>query len=103
MPHRRDCQAIRIFFVRGKDGGSSIEQWAQLSSNAVDGRPIALDRLARTVRALDLITSIEDSRATLVLTRLEHKTVAPAGALVQGHAYGLPAQRAATPARSASR
>lgn len=35
------------------------------------------------------------NRATLVLTRLEHKTVAPADALVQGYAYGLPAQRAA--------
>ena len=35
------------------------------------------------------------NRAPLVLTRLEHKTVAPADALVQGYAYGLPAQRAA--------
>lgn len=49
-----------------------------------------------------ILPAIQD-RATLVVTRLEERTAVPAGALVQGYAYGLPAQRAtiASPVRFA--
>ncbi|ATE62495.1 signaling protein [Thauera sinica] len=41
-------------------GERELSPWALFSSNADDGRLIALDRLARTVHALNFITSVED-------------------------------------------